>query len=165
MNMAARMESTGAKHHIHISSETAELLKAAGKGSWIEKRKEMVDVKGKGSQHTYWVKLCNENAASNSSASAKDGDVGGGVEHLEKETHFFNGRQPDSMQRTLDDMKIARLVDWNVAVLTQRLQAIQQFHHQSGEIQSNIINQLKAHVEGIARMYRRNPFHNFEVCI
>ena len=54
--MAARMESTGIRGKIHMSSATAKLLIKAGKEHWIEKRGELIDVKGKGSQETYFVK-------------------------------------------------------------------------------------------------------------
>jgi hypothetical protein len=154
MNMAARMESTGAKYRIHISSETAELLRAAGKERWIEKRDEMIDIKGKGCQNTYWV---NFNMVTPSDAN--DGSDGAG-----KSVDYINETKPSNAHNNMNATKIARLVDWNVAVLTQRLQAIQQ-HHNSGEIHPKVIAQLKTHVEGIAHMYRKNPFHNFEVCI
>jgi class 3 adenylate cyclase len=47
VNTAARVESTGTRNKIHLSSETANLLKAAGMGEWVELRKELVQAKGK----------------------------------------------------------------------------------------------------------------------
>lgn len=41
VNTAARMESTGAPSKMHISKETAELLKAAGK-KWAKRREDKV---------------------------------------------------------------------------------------------------------------------------
>jgi hypothetical protein len=160
MNMAARMESTGAKYRIHISSETAELLRAAGKEGWIEKRKEMIDIKGKGRQNTFWVNFGADTSASTSASSSNDENDG-----AEDLAHPVNRTKPSNVHNNLNEIKIARLIDWNVAVLAQRLQAIQQRYRHSIEIHPKVMEQLKAHVEGIAHMYRKNPFHNFEVCI
>ena len=54
MNTAARMSHTGEPNRVHLSKETADLLIEAGKGKWIEERKEIVTAKGKGQLHTYW---------------------------------------------------------------------------------------------------------------
>jgi len=59
MNTTARMESTSHSGRIQMSSETAELLMSDGKGHWIEKRHDIVTVKGKGSLQTYWLKASN----------------------------------------------------------------------------------------------------------
>ena len=55
VNTAARMESTGQPRRIQISSETAMLLKKAGKEEWCQKRKSTVVAKGKGELSTYWL--------------------------------------------------------------------------------------------------------------
>ena len=170
MNMAARMESTGARNRIHISSDTAELLKAAGKGGWIEKRKETIDVKGKGHLHTYWVKVSSESTSS----SAHSGSVHEGADALTaiqaKKTLKDNKSQENQIApkmppttNAVADKKIERLVDWNVSVLMQRLQAIQARRNDDEPIDPKVTTQLKQHVQGIAYMYRKNPFHNFEV--
>ena len=54
--MAARMESTGKRNRVQISRTTADLVTKGGKGHWIEKRAEKIEVKGKGLQDTYWLK-------------------------------------------------------------------------------------------------------------
>jgi len=56
MNTAARMESTGAINLIHASYETAQLLIADDKGSWVTPRDGVVFAKGKGEMQTYWLK-------------------------------------------------------------------------------------------------------------
>lgn len=56
MNVASRMESTGKPDKVHISKETAHLLKEAGKEHWITRRHELVSVKGKGQLQTFWAK-------------------------------------------------------------------------------------------------------------
>lgn len=55
VNTAARMESTGQVGRIQASAETAELLIASGKQSWVRPREEKVEAKGKGLLSTYWV--------------------------------------------------------------------------------------------------------------
>lgn len=57
VNTAARMESTGESSKIQVSGSTAELLKAAGKGLWVQPREREVDVKGKGKLCTYWLQI------------------------------------------------------------------------------------------------------------
>lgn len=55
VNTAARMESNGEKGKIQVSEQTADLLKEAGKGSWIQPRKDKIEAKGKGQLQTYWL--------------------------------------------------------------------------------------------------------------
>lgn len=55
MNMASRMESMGCARCVQVSENTASLLQAAGKGKWLERRKEPIHVKGKGRQQTFWL--------------------------------------------------------------------------------------------------------------
>lgn len=47
MNTTSRMESNGTKNRIQLSQETADLLVAAGKGSWIVPREDKITAKGK----------------------------------------------------------------------------------------------------------------------
>ena len=55
MNTTARIESTGARGCIHLSSETANLLKQAGKHTWIKQHDKIIVAKGKGLLQTYWL--------------------------------------------------------------------------------------------------------------
>jgi class 3 adenylate cyclase len=56
VNTAARMESTGEPNLIHASQDTADLLVASGKVSWVAARDDVVSVKGKGPMQTFWLK-------------------------------------------------------------------------------------------------------------
>jgi class 3 adenylate cyclase len=48
VNTASRIESAGTRNRVHISKETADLLKAQGKGHWTIPRKDKIQAKGKG---------------------------------------------------------------------------------------------------------------------
>jgi len=52
VNTCARLESTGTTNRIHLSMETAELLREAGKEDWFVDREDVVSAKGKGSMKT-----------------------------------------------------------------------------------------------------------------
>mmetsp|Transcript_41571 Transcript_41571/g.126014 ORF Transcript_41571/g.126014 Transcript_41571/m.126014 type:complete len:1447 (-) Transcript_41571:64-4404(-) len=56
MNTASRMESTGIENMIQVSQETADRLKAAGKGHSLVPRQGVVQAKGKGALQTYWLR-------------------------------------------------------------------------------------------------------------
>jgi Adenylate and Guanylate cyclase catalytic domain len=55
MNTAARMESTSLPGRIQLSEDSAELIRRAGKGIWLQKREDLIDIKGKGRLSTYWL--------------------------------------------------------------------------------------------------------------
>ena len=119
MNTTARIESTGARGRIHLSSETAELLKAAGKQSWLKQRDECVVAKGKGSIQTYWLStnardssddksIHGEDSDNKSIGSSQDNDLG--MDELIV-VNDRNGQLVTVSQQT------ARLINWNVEQL------------------------------------------------
>jgi len=55
--IASRMESTGLKDKVHLSSETAKLLEKAGKKHWLVQREDKVVAKGKGQLDTCWLEV------------------------------------------------------------------------------------------------------------
>lgn len=55
MNMASRMESTGRAGCVQVSETTAQILLKAGKSHWVVQRPQMINIKGKGPQQTYWL--------------------------------------------------------------------------------------------------------------
>jgi tetratricopeptide (TPR) repeat protein len=55
VNTASRMQSTGQSNRIQLSEQTANLLIEAGKSAWIQPRRDLVNVKGKGIVQTYWA--------------------------------------------------------------------------------------------------------------
>jgi hypothetical protein len=55
VNTASRMQSTGQSNRIQLSEQTANLLILARKSGWIQPRRDLINVKGKGIVQTYWV--------------------------------------------------------------------------------------------------------------
>ena len=49
------MESTGVKGKIQVSESTAALLRRANKSHWLKARKDLVEVKGKGTMQTFFL--------------------------------------------------------------------------------------------------------------
>jgi class 3 adenylate cyclase len=168
MNTASRMESTGARDRVQVSTKTADLLIAAGKSHWVTPRVEKVLAKGKGELQTYWLSMHSSagTASVSSSSSCESGSADSDDGSVDDD-----GPSIAMMGIHAGDLssKDTRLIDWNVAVLSHSLEAVikQRNSVQSVESPSNLIDpeavsQLKCYVTGIATMYRDNPFHNFE---
>lgn len=102
VNKASRIETTGLPGRIHCSSETAELLRQSGKESWLEKRKERIDVLGLGIMESYWVQLP--------------------VDHSGR--RLKKSIRPEMAVVPGFDPKTSRLIQWNVEVLVGLLRAV-----------------------------------------
>jgi class 3 adenylate cyclase len=74
VNTAARMESTGKRDKIQLSKATADILVEAGKLTWIEERKDLVEAKGKGTLQTYWLRIRGTRGNRRSSNESSTGD-------------------------------------------------------------------------------------------
>ena len=127
VNTTARMETTGAGGKIHVSLDTADLLMAAGKGHWLEERKDMVHAKGKGALKTFWLKI---NKASNyaTSVTGSGTSSGGSVGALETEpedtsTNDMAVKEIFLAPQTISE-KYARLIDWNTEILFRILKTV-----------------------------------------
>ncbi|KAL7562532.1 hypothetical protein ACA910_008238 [Epithemia clementina (nom. ined.)] len=116
MNTASRMESTGLRDHIQISQETADLLRAAGKGEWIVPRRDIVVAKGKGELKTYWLEVASHEGASVTSGEGSDGESIVEME-LQAQNQGFNEEE-----EVIFSDKAMRLIDWNVDLLLRLLQ-------------------------------------------
>ncbi|CAB9513943.1 Receptor-type guanylate cyclase gcy [Seminavis robusta] len=55
MNVTSRCETNGSPGRIQVTQATADLLTARGKSSWLTKREDLVQAKGKGAMQCYWV--------------------------------------------------------------------------------------------------------------
>lgn len=113
MNIAARMESTGAPGSIHLSEETANMLIESNKKHWVHMRHEKVDVKGKGYMQTYWLSTKLGGAA----PSRKEGSTCGS--DLSSSGNAVDDALADEIVGKRD-----RLVDWHVDVFSKLLRQI-----------------------------------------
>ena len=135
VNTCARVETTGYPGRIHISQQTADLLKSAGKESWYEKRQEKVKAKGKGELQTYWLVFRKNDSASVSSSgfseSSRDEqnfdlndsepDLGTGEVATKR---LLPGGSQEFVVPTKLSKKTERLVAWNVDILSRLLEKI-----------------------------------------
>jgi class 3 adenylate cyclase len=166
MNTASRMESTGARDRVQVSTKTANLLIAGGKSHWVTPREDTVMAKGKGELQTYWLSM----HSSAGTASVSSGSTGES-ESTDSDDGSVDDKEPCNALMGIQagglSSKDRRLIDWNVAVLSHSLKAVIKQRNSvqksfSNTIDPEVASQLKSYVTGIATMYRDNPFHNFE---
>jgi hypothetical protein len=183
MNSASRMESTSVRGMIQLSSDTANLLIDSGKAHWIEPREDLVDVKGKGTMQTYWVRL-----------GSKEGVIDNTVEQPFGSNSLREGEESKE-----------RLIDWNLTVIvpllekivasrgkTRRISKSERGHaslrpttwnvkdevteivqlapfdshavlrSEGGATISSVVrSELRDYIAQISSLYLNNPFHNF----
>ena len=111
------LHSNGTPNRIQISQKTAELLIAAGKGAWLTKREELVDVKGKGLMQTYWVEP-KGHPQSRASEVSEENDITTGADSPDPIVE--SSMYPSAQAALEDDFPSSvdgRLVDWSVSVL------------------------------------------------
>jgi len=211
MNTASRMESTSQAARIQCSQETADKLRESGKGHWVRPREDIVMAKGKGAMQTYWLDLKVEGPRSSTSGNNSErGSESEGVKTARIYAKTILGGHSDKACM----MKEARLVKWNVEILTKILRMISVRRvdtisesdilsdtkmrklevsvldgksavldevqeiitlpdyksYQSKtlaegvdiELDDCVKTQLSDYMQTLAKMYRDNPFHNFE---
>ena len=93
---------------IQLSQTTADLIRSAGKGSWVQPRKDTVVAKGLGVLKTFWIEQETKQQAGNSSNSSNS------------ET----GSEGDTSTITDSESKHERLVDWMTEVLSEYVKKI-----------------------------------------
>ena len=111
MNVCARLEAHGSRGRIHTSKETADLITKAGKGDWLERRVDLLNVKGKGTMETFFVNVSGGRAGS---VVSKGSSTLPGIEN----THKYGPPMACLGERT------QRLVDWNVEMLLQLMKQV-----------------------------------------
>ncbi|KAG7365646.1 adenylate/guanylate cyclase [Nitzschia inconspicua] len=187
VNTAARMESSGMVNRIHISQATAVLLEEASKSHWIKPRKDQIQAKGKGLLQTYFAEPRSHNSGSKgSSEKVKEGsiedDLNGGLpnkiarlvkwnaETLSRElVKVIQARK--CKNRTTDGKK----VEWaepSDAMVIQEVKevimlppfdgSVQVSKKISRKLEEEVMKQLHDYVYSVAKLYNKNPFHNFE---
>mmetsp|Transcript_34534 Transcript_34534/g.54014 ORF Transcript_34534/g.54014 Transcript_34534/m.54014 type:complete len:1188 (-) Transcript_34534:311-3874(-) len=117
VNTAARVEGTGMRNRVHLSSDTADLLKQAGKETWLRKRPDAVTAKGKGSMDTWWLIDPNDQNQEQEDKKENEDDRNAGLG--QKMRHLSHEQLFDSLPP-----KTQRLVGWNVEILKKILQQL-----------------------------------------
>lgn len=131
VNTAARMEGTGSKGRIQVSESTAKSLKKAGKGSWLTRREDVVDAKGKGVLKTYWLTLDGEHA----------GSSGGSID--EQHTEYVKMLRPNHIDlQKRHNLKESRLVDWVSDILLEHIKKIVIVHERCPEGCPTVLDNL-----------------------
>ena len=114
------MESNGAPGRIHLSSETAALLRASGKGSWLVKREDKIHAKGKGELQTWWLGKGTQSVATSSTlgdmtlSSTEDDEeeneiqVGDEIIHVNSKTHRIVNWTAQSLLGLLERLAVSR---------------------------------------------------------
>jgi len=182
VNTAAKMENSGQRDKIQISSETADLITAAGKGHWIFQRVD--DVAERGGIQTFWVE----------------------PQTSAQEAKHNNAIPTRVVARAGPTDSSDRLVDWNVDLLKRLLKRIVAYRKDMGvkketgidftdaapkgtivrdemsysidlptfdkdaaktdpssiNLGKEVEEQLHKFVALIAGLYHDNPFHNFK---
>jgi class 3 adenylate cyclase len=143
VNTTARVESTGMKNMIHISHETAELLKGSGKGHWVTPREEMVVAKGKGEMQTYFLYIKGDSAKSTASGTSESysGDGGDGDDVISEIAVAVPKKRNSASQDATDEEPVLktisekqqRLVNWNSDVMGRLLREIVALREASGD--------------------------------
>ena len=113
VNTAARMESNGHAGAIHVSEETANLVKAAGKDDWLTEREDKIIAKGKGQLTTFFVTI--KKAAA---GSVTNSDSVGTAEKSDLDGFSL------STAGTGLSARVKRLVTFNADLLARLLKAV-----------------------------------------
>ena len=129
VNTAARMESTGMKGRIQVSSATAEILRKNGKDSWLIRRDDKVRAKGKGVLTTYWLTLKGGIHAGSSAGSGEEISS----ENKQLVLHPTSSVVESSQRRNL---KESRLIDWIADILLEHIKKVVAVHDRCGTVES-----------------------------
>ena len=130
MNTASRMECTGEQHRIHVSQDTAMLLKRAGKEHWLNEREGIVNVKGKGEMKTWWLQPRRAHDSPYDHAAAIERMIPPPEARIHYKYPRRSSKNSDNWGNlTLDSYgvdadKKARLVNWNVEIFGELLSKV-----------------------------------------
>eukprot|EP00934_Nitzschia_sp_Nitz4_P001393 Nitzschia sp. Nitz4//scaffold87_size112219//25122//28676//NITZ4_004067-RA/size112219-processed-gene-0.3-mRNA-1//1//CDS//3329559348//1393//frame0 len=105
-NTASRMESTSQPNRIQATRKTADLLISAGKETWVNQRKDLVDAKGKGYMVTFWIEPDDGSRTSETTISESD----------------------CRMHNVIPDSRLQHLIDFNVEVLENLLKDLMAYN-------------------------------------
>lgn len=110
------MESNGFPNKIQVSQKTADLLRIAGKGHWLQAREDLVDAKGKGKLQTYWVEPPGRSSSVGTSGTASESTCS------DADVLHVLGVNPIAGEPR--SARLERLIDWNVDSLSSILKKV-----------------------------------------
>ena len=179
------MESTCQTNRIQLSNTTTDLLKQAGRGSWIAARQDVVIARGLGALSTYWLTIKDgASGTSHSSCLTADHQIRSKAvrkaRHHERLVAWMTELLGLYIQQVLAHRqgKLGEDINYNgpergdllsetVAVIhlpkfdSSNCSATGEQDYTKFALDSDIVSLLHDFVAKIASMYRKNPFHNF----
>ena len=132
MNTASTMESMGMRDRIQVSQETADMLVAAGKRSWIVP----ISPKGKGPMRTFWLEVGRKGNTEPTNSRASSKSISADISLSSDDNTEAPGYDEDRIAAS-SSAKIARLIDWNVDVLLRILKSIVARRRARGHVKSD----------------------------
>ena len=124
------MESNSQAGKIHCSKDTADLIKAGGRSQWVSERPDKIIAKGLGRMETYWVSVRTNDGETKSTTDA--------TSEVSQEDAFvcIQNLNPSILPKSTRkicpralSVQHARLVDWNVELLSSLLTSVVSSRH------------------------------------
>jgi 3'5'-cyclic nucleotide phosphodiesterase/Adenylate and Guanylate cyclase catalytic domain len=167
MNMASRIETSGVPGKIHLSNETASLLKQAGKAHWVVPRSQTVSLKGKGEVQTFFAYLKTSASTVRTGTSQDSSDQ---IDSSPDEVPMDNLHSTETGQDHLMGL-VTRCVEVLHSHLLDVVKGRAPSNPSVGRefdsrppadcVSEAAKDQLRDFVLNIAHLYRPVPFHNF----
>lgn len=150
VNTASKIESSGSRNRIHLSTETANLLEDAGKGHWLRKREDVVRTKVKGDMQTFWLEVKAPSIAPTGSA-ASDSHIEENLspEEMKKmeQEKAIKKEEKAKSKADMDEDKLRRLVDWNSDVLARLLRQLVAHRNAIKKLKGTVSSNVPAKLE------------------
>ena len=188
VNTAARLESSGEGNRIHMSADTAHLIRDAGLERWIERREELITLKGKGSMQTYWL-IALKKDRTGTEARMESSPMGSLMDPTKTSSSGNAKKQrlvsfnAEALLRVIKQIVASRKAStiayapapaWKnkrpnplaevveVIELPLENKAVLNVDPNTLSLDPKIIELVHEYVSFLADMYPDNPFHNFE---
>jgi hypothetical protein len=111
-----------------LSKQTADILVASGKESWVIPREEKIFAKGKGQLQTFWLRMGADFSASSETKSTTSSSSGAAHKKLQKvgrtETYKKSQKPLTELEAEHAEKRMERLVQWQVEGLSNSLRQI-----------------------------------------
>jgi Adenylate and Guanylate cyclase catalytic domain/3'5'-cyclic nucleotide phosphodiesterase len=155
MNTASRMESSGIPGRIHVSMTTAALLEGAGKAHWVVPRHEVIFLKGKGNQQTFFAHPKSNGTTVQSGTTQESDNINIDPSPLTPAKYNSNTSNAGEAQTDL-------LLDQTEAILYSHLPVAASRLLNASTVLAAAKEQLRDFVSHVAHLHRRVPFHSFD---